>query len=59
MAMREQLDAMAGLSTEMHAEAQTIAPASSEPDGMPDMADQIRAQVLHEYAARIRQLLEA
>ena len=49
-ALREQL---AGLATEMHARAE-----APVPPGSVDLADRIvRAQVLHEYAARIRQLL--
>jgi len=47
-------DELAALADEMYAQAQLIAPASTEPDGMPDMADQIRAEVLHEYAGKIR-----
>lgn len=49
-----ELAAMAQLADEMFAEAQMIAPAYGEPDGMPDMADQIRAEVLHETSGRIR-----
>lgn len=51
------LTAVARLTEDMHQQAQLIAPASNGPDDMPDMPDQIRAEVLHEYAARIRQLL--
>lgn len=47
-------DAMAQLADEMFAEAQVIASAPGQPDEMPDMADQIRAEVLHETASRIR-----
>jgi hypothetical protein len=46
-------DLLDGLATEMHAEADRIAPTGF----VPDYTSTIRAQVLHEYAARIRQLL--
>lgn len=49
-------EAITQLADEMFAEAMAIAPASSEPDGMPDMADEIRAELLCAYSGRIRAL---
>jgi hypothetical protein len=53
--LREQLAAIAA---EMEDQAQLIAPHSSAPGEMPDMADQIRAEVLTETAGRIRAAME-
>lgn len=52
---RAKLAAVAELTAGMHAEADKIAPPGSEPD--PE--DTAAAQVLHEYASRIRQALGA
>ncbi len=49
---------LAALADEMHDQAQLIAPHSTAPDELPDMADQIRAEVLTETAGRIRAAME-
>lgn len=51
--------ALSGMASTMYAEAQAIAPATGRPDELPDLADQVRSEVLHQYAGRILALLGA